>query len=81
MARMSPLMRRIRVGLTGLACVFLVVMLAAAVLRMTGQMPKRDAGPAANGAAPNEPLAQLGVAPGTPENGSDAASNRAASPK
>ncbi len=70
-------MRRIRVGLTGLACVFLVVMLAAAVLRMTGQMPKGDAIPAVNSAAPNEPLAQLGVAPGNPDNGGDAVANRA----
>jgi hypothetical protein len=60
-------MHRIRVGLTGLACVFLVVMLAAVVLRMTGVIPKSDT-PPANSAAPNEPLAQLGVAPGTPEN-------------
>lgn len=59
-------MHRIRVGLTGLACVFLVVMLAAAFLRMTGDLPKADAPATAadNAEAPNEPLAQLGVAPG-----------------
>jgi hypothetical protein len=51
----------------GLACVFLIVMLAAALLRMTGDLPKSDVATTdtANDAAPNEPLAQLGVAPGT----------------
>lgn len=69
------LMQRIRVGLTGLACVFLIVMLAAAFLRMTGETPKADtpAQTTANEATPNEPLAQLGVAPGTSLSDSDAA--------
>ena len=58
--------QRIRVGALGLACVFLLVMLATALLRATS-----DADPAnqqavsgTNGAEPSEPLAQLGVAPG-----------------
>lgn len=46
---------RLRWGLTGLAAVFLIVMVAAASLRPTG----RGAQPAAG-----EPLAMLGVAPG-----------------
>jgi hypothetical protein len=59
-------MQRVRVGLTGLACVFLLVMLATAFL---GADRDRSSGDLTNGAntnieAPNEPLAQLGVAPG-----------------
>ena len=46
---------RLRWGLTGLAGVFLVVLIAAASLRPTG----REAQPGAG-----EPLAVLGVAPG-----------------
>lgn len=46
---------RLRWGLTGLAVVFLIVMVAAAGLRPTG----RGAQPATG-----EPLAMLGVAPG-----------------
>jgi len=63
-------MHRVRVGAIGLACVFLLVMLAAALLRMAGT----DNGFADNEAAlsgnlveaPSEPLAELGVAPGNP---------------
>lgn len=62
--------RRIRAGITGLACVFLIVLLAAAFLNIA-----RDRGdiddPAGNMAAansiaadpPKDPLAELGVAP------------------
>jgi hypothetical protein len=61
-------MQRVRVGLTGLAFVFLLVMLATAFLRMAGGTESGgSAAPVAgNSAAPNEPLAQLGVAPGNP---------------
>ncbi len=59
-------MQRVRVGLTGLACVFLLVMLATALLRMAdnGEAGVNQANPTANMVAPAEPLAQLGVAPG-----------------
>lgn len=58
--------QRVRIGLTGLAFVFLLVLLGTAVSR-SGDDPA--AGPAqANGLAndvePEEPLAQIGVAPG-----------------
>ena len=58
--------QRVRIGLTGLAFVFLLVLLGTAVSR-SGDDPA--AGPAnanglANGAEPEEPLAQIGVAPG-----------------
>jgi len=58
--------QRVRIGLTGLAFVFLLVLLGTAVSR-SGEDP--DSGPAqanglSNGVEPEEPLAQIGVAPG-----------------
>lgn len=59
-------MHRVRVGLFGLAWVFLLVMLATTFLHMAGgDQPNSIA--VANEAAPSEPLAELGVAPGNPE--------------
>ncbi len=69
----GALTQRVRIGLTGLGCVFLLVLLAASLFGFVG-----DNGPSApgqvadNGAtaanaeadAPKEPLAELGVAPG-----------------
>lgn len=63
-------MHRIRIGLTGLAFVFLFVLLFAAINR-SGE---EGSGPAVENEAavpeePNEPLAEIGAAPGTvPEN-------------
>ena len=73
-------MQRVRIGLTGLAFVFILVLLGAVFSRsptnespITGNMIERQltgnhAAPAdpalANEAVPQEPLAQLGVAPG-----------------
>ena len=59
-------MQRIRIGLTGLAFVFLLVLLGAAISRWsTGEPPVNSAANLANNTAePNEPLAELGVAPG-----------------
>ena len=59
-------MHRVRVGLIGLAWVFLLVMLATAFLHVAGggdRTAKRGSA-AANDTAPSEPLAELGVAPG-----------------
>ena len=58
--------QRVRIGLTGLAFVFLLVLLGTAVSRSSEDSA---AGPAqgnalANLAEPEEPLAQIGVAPG-----------------
>ncbi len=50
-------MQRVRIGLTGLACVFLLVLIGTASIGS-------DA-PAAKTSQPEEPLAQLGVAPGS----------------
>jgi hypothetical protein len=71
-------MQRVRIGLTGLAFVFILVLLATIVARpsdeptlnaialeqqVNGQLPA----PEINDADPQEPLAELGVAPGNPE--------------
>jgi hypothetical protein len=66
----DAVMQRVRVGLTGLAAVFLLTLLAASILGMLGQ--DEHGVRLANGAmsnsaaadAPREPLAELGVAPG-----------------
>ncbi|MDO6413498.1 hypothetical protein Q4F19_03795 [Sphingomonas sp. BIUV-7] len=62
-------MQRVRVGLTGLAFVFLLVMLATAFLRMAGGSEATGNATLAptNSTAPSEPLAQLGVVPGNPQ--------------
>jgi cobalamin synthase len=66
----DAIMQRVRVGLTGLAAVFLLTLLAASILGMLGQDDPRatrlaNGSVAANMAAtPKEPLAELGVAPG-----------------
>ena len=62
-------MQRVRIGITGLAVVFLVVLLAAAIVgfrakeRNGGANSATDASNAAEN-APADPLAELGVAPG-----------------
>lgn len=58
--------QRVRIGLTGLAFVFLLVLLGTAISR-SGEDDSVPPPPVeANAAAdePNEPLAELGVAPG-----------------
>ncbi len=67
-------MQRVRVGLTGLAFVFVLVLLAAIFTRPNEEAPitantieqGMSAGKAVNTAEaePKEPLAELGVAPG-----------------
>ena len=78
-------MQRVRIGLTGLAFVFLVVMLAMALTREpAGEEPitpnlldRQQSGqvspaPTAETAAPTEPLAELGVAPGNADSNTEA---------
>lgn len=67
-------MQRVRIGVTGLAVVFLLVLLTAALIGNIRRGPVAHAasGAAQTGAAdaPKEPLAELGVAPGsTPADG------------
>ena len=56
-------MQRIRYGLTGLAFVFLFVLLGTAVSRSRQEVPTINAA-TVNATEPKEPLAELGVAPG-----------------
>lgn len=58
-------MQRVRIGLTGLAFVFLLVLLGAAISRW-GEEPRDPNATAEVNAEsePTEPLAELGVAPG-----------------
>lgn len=66
-------MQRVRIGLTGLACVFLLVLLAAAFFGIARHEADLNAPPPAStpasdasaaNEAPKDPLAELGVAPG-----------------
>ena len=76
-------MQRVRIGLTGLAAVFVVVLLAAVFTSPSDETPitaNSIEQQLANGAAavntseadePKEPLAELGVAPGAAASSSD----------
>ena len=73
--------QRIRIGLTGLAFVFLLVLLGTAISRSSDD---GNAVPGQNELAapdePNEPLAEIGAAPGTmPDN--EAGDDQPAPPK
>ena len=59
-------MQRIRIGLTGLAFVFLLVLLGTMVSRSSREGPviPNAASNVPNQAAPSDPLSDLGVAPG-----------------
>ncbi|WP_310467850.1 hypothetical protein [Sphingomonas sp.] len=67
--------QRIRIGLTGLAFAFLLVLLGSAVSRRSSDA---EGGPApqmsANEIEPSEPLAELGVAPGAADSDANNAS-------
>ena len=67
--------QRIRIGLTGLAFAFLLVLLGSVVSRSRDDnAPPSAANAQANAEEPNEPLAELGVAPGGSD--TDNATNR-----
>jgi hypothetical protein len=66
--------QRIRIGLTGLAAAFIIVLFASIVSRSS----RDDLSNAAQQAAsnePSEPLAELGVAPGASDTGNTASNN------
>ena len=67
--------QRIRIGLTGLAFAFLLVLLGSVISRSREESPMAAQQAEANNAEPNEPLAELGVAPG----GADETANNASS--
>lgn len=84
-------MQRVRIGLTGLACVFLLVLLAAALLGLARHEAELSGPPARESAAavenasasaaenaPKDPLAELGVAPGNVPEESEEISNATA---
>ena len=64
--------QRIRIGLTGLAFAFLLVLLGSVISRSREDNAQPQNQEQVNEAEPNEPMAQLGVAPG-----GDAALNNA----
>mgnify|MGYP001555767198 FL=1 len=68
--------QRIRIGLTGLAFAFLLVLLGSIISRWGHDNTTNAAQQAATN-EPSEPLAELGVAPG----GSDAATNNSTAKK
>ena len=67
--------QRIRIGLTGLAFAFLLVLLGSVISRSRDDNAAPAEQTQANEAEPNEPLAELGVAPG----GADASANNVTS--
>lgn len=67
--------QRIRIGLTGLAFVFLLVLLGAAISRSSND-GSSVVNVAANSSEPNEPLAEIGAAPGQSQ-GEDNSLNQA----
>lgn len=81
-------MQRVRIGLTGLASIFLLVLLAAIFTRPSAEEPitansieqQRLPGAGAEAAVeePKEPLAELGVAPGNADANESAAQDGAA---
>jgi hypothetical protein len=71
--------QRIRIGLTGLAFAFLLVLLGSVVLRSSRDNNVNDSVNAAHNAAtnePTEPLAELGVAPGSSESTNNSSTKR-----
>ena len=56
--------QRIRIGLTGLAFAFLLVLLGSVISRSRDENSPPQAQEQVNEVEPNEPLAELGVAPG-----------------
>jgi hypothetical protein len=65
-------MQRVRVGLTGLAVVLLIVALATALFRQVGNQVSTNASrndAALDASSDDEPLADLGVAPGAATEG------------
>jgi len=75
-------MQRIRIGLTGLAFVFLLVLLGTAISR-SGQDPlsQSSQNDLATPDEPNEPLAEIGAAPGTATSSNEAAAEESAPSK
>ncbi|MFL6775604.1 MAG: hypothetical protein ACJ8FN_04335 [Sphingomicrobium sp.] len=67
--------QRIRIGLTGLAFAFLLVLLGSIVSR-SSRDEVNNAAEQASANEPSEPLAELGVAPGASESSNNVAENK-----
>ena len=59
-------MQRIRIGLTGLAFVFILVLLGTAISRSSEDSMAPPTANEMTSDEPNEPLAEIGAAPGQP---------------
>ena len=59
--------QRIRIGLTGLAFAFLLVLLGSIISRSSRDHSANTAQESSASNEPSEPLAELGVAPGAPD--------------
>lgn len=71
--------QRIRIGLTGLAAAFIIVLFASAVLRSSRDDSVNGSVNGAQNAVTNqatEPLAELGVAPGSSESTNNSSSKK-----
>lgn len=69
--------QRIRIGLTGLAFAFLLVLLGSAITRSGGGEPVANSAAAADAnSQPSEPLAELGVAPGAADSDANNSTNQ-----
>ena len=68
--------QRIRYGLTGLAFAFLVVLLGS-IISKAGRDDTANAVTQATSNEPNEPLAELGVAPGASDTANNSVTNNA----
>lgn len=67
--------QRIRIGLTGLAAAFIIVLLFSAISR-SGRDDSANAVTQATSNEPSEPLAELGVAPGASDTTNNASANK-----
>lgn len=67
--------QRIRIGLTGLAAAFIIVMFASAISKSSQDNNTSGVTQAVSN-EPNEPLAELGVAPGASTTNNSTAANR-----
>ena len=71
--------QRIRIGLTGLAAAFIIVLFASAILHSSRDDSVNGSVNVAQNAGtnePTEPLAELGVAPGSSESTNNSSANK-----
>jgi hypothetical protein len=66
--------QRIRIGLTGLAFAFILVLLGSIISRSSHSDTAVNAAQQATTNEPSEPLAELGVAPGAPDSANNSSS-------